>query len=591
MAKSTSTRVSKTINPVKRKSQGFIAFDEINCTPIEAKKSKAKAIPQTRSASIPVGGKEWNLNKLEEVKEKRLTEKQVKRTTAKFTEGQQEMQMAVDDQEDDMFETESSDSDPDVSDEELDCTGDVSALEQMHSDSEAEINPNVLQGRNSDNVHKQQMDKLDLIDQEMQLKKIELHDKMEESGLHGAVNLLEQLFDKKPGEDKPQKRKLKDKVKSGMTKAKNLNDNRTRVMNNVNVGNDNTSEATIYRNAVQNRTSSSSEDGLDLSDESNMLNTLLLDDGGMTQSGSGVKQPQPLCSVRQQEEDEMPQEQGDKMVRLSERAKASLFPPQCQNLQNNLNANYTSKQFVPKDVTLIDQDYVVVSGHVDPALQEKIVSGQYVDFGKLLPKDRVSALDDSRMELVVRNGKAFWVPISDGVSINNFAKWEQAFRVYANIYAKAHQEHAGELIEYNHVIHSISLSFAWDNVYAYDCDFRLHLARHPDRSWSIILQQAWAMRLCDRIYHNKIENQSYNHTQEMPSHHHKEGTKSSDYFKRFNKGKCNLGKACRYEHRCLYCNKFGHGVIICRKLIFDRDKSGSGGKRNNGHQTSSTSSD
>ena len=40
------------------------------------------------------------------------------------------MQMVVDDQEDEMFETESSDSDPEASDEELDCTGDASALEQ-----------------------------------------------------------------------------------------------------------------------------------------------------------------------------------------------------------------------------------------------------------------------------------------------------------------------------------------------------------------------------------------------------------------------------------------------------------------------------
>ena len=37
------------------------------------------------------------------------------------------------------------------------------------------------------------------------------------------------------------------------------------------------SEATIYRNAVQKCTSSSSEDGLDISDESNLLNNLVLD--------------------------------------------------------------------------------------------------------------------------------------------------------------------------------------------------------------------------------------------------------------------------------------------------------------------------
>ena len=54
----------------------------------------------------------------------------------------------------------------------------------------------------------------------MQQRINELHDKMEESGLHGAVNLLEQLFDKKPGEDVPNKKKLKDKVWAGITKSK-----------------------------------------------------------------------------------------------------------------------------------------------------------------------------------------------------------------------------------------------------------------------------------------------------------------------------------------------------------------------------------
>ena len=30
-------------------------------------------------------------------------------------------------------------------------------------------------------------------------------------------------------------------------------------------------------------------------------------------------------------------------------------------------------------------------------------------------------------------------------------------------------------------------------------DFHIHMAKHPSRSWGIILQQAWSMRLQDRI--------------------------------------------------------------------------------------------
>ena len=139
---------------------------------------------------------------------------------------------------------------------------------------------------------------------------------------------------------------------------------------------------------------------------------------------------------------------------------------------------------------------MVVGAHIDQALEEEICQGNYIDFAKLLPRDRILSDDESKLELVIKNGKTFWSPMSDTVTISNFQRWEQAFRVYANIYTKFCPNKAGELIEYNHVIHSISLTFTWENIYAYDRESRMHIARHPERSWVVILQQAWAIRLC-----------------------------------------------------------------------------------------------
>lgn len=144
----------------------------------------------------------------------------------------------------------------------------------------------------------------------------------------------------------------------------------------------------------------------------------------------------------------------------------------------------------------MDQDYIVIRAHIDENTQQKIISGQYVDFSKLIPKDKILVEEDGHMQLVIKNGQSFWVPVSESesVNINNFSKSEQAFRVYVNIYTKGNTDRAGELIQYNYVIHSISLSYVWDNVYAYDKEFRLHLSSHPQRSWAIILQQAWSMK-------------------------------------------------------------------------------------------------
>ena len=261
-----------------------------------------------------------------------------------------------------------------------------------------------------------------------------------------------------------------------------------------------------------------------------------------------------------------------------------MYPSKGEQNLNNFDLTHHHKlSNYHKDLSLIIQDYIVVSGHVDPLLQQRIAQGDYVDFSKLLLKDKILVEDEDQMELVVCNGKAYWTPVNDGVSISGFSKWEQAFRVFANIYTRAHLDRVGQLIDYNHIIHSIAQSFVWENVYAYDKDFRLHMARHPERNWSVILQQVWLMRLRDRVFWHDNHTPSKGHGNSKQTNHngntHKNGN-PNDYCRQFNRGKCNLGKECAFEHRCMYCHKFGHGVIVCHKLIFDKDKAG---KNSNGH--------
>ena len=102
--------------------------------------------------------------------------------------------------------------------------------------------------------------------------------------------------------------------------------------------------------------------------------------------------------------------------------------------------------------------------------------------------------------------------------------------------------------------------FVWENVYAYDRDFRLHLSVHPDRNWGIILQQAWMMRMVERL--NRQANVSGtngvgNVTQGFQQ--------SKKLCYKYNRGKCTYGFNCKFDHRCRICSKFGHGAHICRK--------------------------
>ena len=198
------------------------------------------------------------------------------------------------------------------------------------------------------------------------------------------------------------------------------------------------------------------------------------------------------------------------------------------------------------------------------------------------------------MELIVKNGQTFWSPVSEALAINCFSRWEQAFRIFANIYTSEYPQRSSELIQYNHIIHSISGTYTWENVYSYDRVFRLHLARHPERSWSVILQQAWSMKLKDRIFCNDhaVSNvdpfgtgNTTNYSTSGGSHHNTPKTKSNEPCKRYNRGKSKFGNSCRYKHKCTYCYKFGHTILTCRKLKADQERGKKMTKENAGTPT------
>ena len=143
----------------------------------------------------------------------------------------------------------------------------------------------------------------------------------------------------------------------------------------------------------------------------------------------------------------------------------------------------------------------------------------------------------------------------DSFHVNSYFKWEQAFRVYSNVLTARFPQKATELLQCNHTIHTASTSYVWENVYDYDKEFRRHIERHPTRSWSVILQQVWTMILKDRLKQESFLNR-----------HKNSSGKKNEPCRCFNKGKCNFGLSCKYEHRCSVekCSKFGHGAHMCR---------------------------
>ena len=141
-----------------------------------------------------------------------------------------------------------------------------------------------------------------------------------------------------------------------------------------------------------------------------------------------------------------PDQRAINIIKSAENAKARILPT-------------TGKPFSHTHSAFIDETYIVVGNHVDINTVEKIKKGDYLDFGKLIPRDRILAEEDQRLEMVIRGNKTYYVPVNETTSITSYAKWEQAFRVFANIYTKENPHRSSELIEYNHVIHTIAMSY------------------------------------------------------------------------------------------------------------------------------------
>ena len=99
---------------------------------------------------------------------------------------------------------------------------------------------------------------------------------------------------------------------------------------------------------------------------------------------------------------------------------------------------------------MVDEEYSAIASHIDEVMHKKTMLGDYVDFVKLIPRDRVLLKEDQRMEMVNRGGLSYWVPVGDRSStIGIVHHWDQAFRVFSKIYLEYHPGRASELIQYS----------------------------------------------------------------------------------------------------------------------------------------------
>ena len=108
-----------------------------------------------------------------------------------------------------------------------------------------------------------------------------------------------------------------------------------------------------------------------------------------------------------------PHKQADEVIREAEALRANIF-----NTPGNINNSFprqmgsdkhTNHQQLALPSTTYDENYIIVGSHMDPALKEKMRKGEYVDFARILPKDKMQGEEDHRLELVYKGGQTFFI--------------------------------------------------------------------------------------------------------------------------------------------------------------------------------------
>lgn len=272
-----------------------------------------------------------------------------------------------------------------------------------------------------------------------------------------------------------------------------------------------------------------------------------------------VQAESPTNVNQQQHPRVVAQEKSAELVKQAELQKAELAKPPGENQNSLMIEDLENKDNIDGSLDYLHNSE---TAHVDTATRDKIKADLHVELYRLLPRDLDLQDEDDNLVLTSKMGKTYHVPPLDREdnTIGTFKKWQIAFKVFMSVYIEEHPDRLKkplELIKYTQMIEGMTTTWIWENVFKYDKRHRKMMQTFPKRKWHVPYD-AGKQEL--RVTHAR--NTSANNSKFKKS---SAGNKSKkDPCRNFNKGKCNYGAACRFDHRCSHCGKYGHPATNCR---------------------------
>ena len=250
----------------------------------------------------------------------------------------------------------------------------------------------------------------------------------------------------------------------------------------------------------------------------------------------------------------------EKLILAAEKNKAMITAPR-GNDDNNIETNVP--RYPITDPSAIDNQYFISTCHLEESVKQKAYNGKFIELQKLLPTPkRYRKTDEGKfgsIDVIKKDGMKYLVQ-NEGEEqegkITNIRKWDEAFRIYAALYAKANPTRSAELMQYMHTIHLANSSYNFDNVLYYDYCFRNEMSDHPERSWGTTNTQMWSLAMRDPLPKKQF---AANMTTG------RRGDPKEAICWKFNRNKCKRGERCRYEHKCSFCFSTQHSYYSCPK--------------------------
>ena len=123
------------------------------------------------------------------------------------------------------------------------------------------------------------------------------------------------------------------------------------------------------------------------------------------------------------------------------------------------------------------------------------------------------------------------------------------------------------LLQYSGLLNNLSNKFPFDQVYAYDKEFRADLQWNQDKPWNVIDNQLWSMCLHgNHTLPHQGNPKQYNFKKtSRPSTGQQRGNSETSYKHCFdyNRGGCNR-PSCVFPHICGKCGSTSHTISYCR---------------------------